>query len=815
MRFRSRWPFRRRQAPVARQADDAYAATAGQAEPFEPDAGLMAQLSERASQRDALPILGRQGGLAATARFLTAAREVAATLPAIGWSQEVVDAAQPPATVTGSSFITTLPSLSSFRDPAAIVSGDGEGSPFPEWGSSGASTGVFAGAGQGPEGGEGSRPRQATSRASIVARLAGRHEADSPATLGRKASPARPASSGGAPTAPPQPEPSSHPVAQPRRGLITEQPAAARATSRASEQARAQPHIQRVIESESADVPTPAITSETAPRPTPAMPSISEEIARDVTTMAGRADEPPMQAARLAEMPSSPVMLPPSGAVPLPEEAPGFPSVTGATPVESPDMPLVVAEPPVEPVAAGLTGTDGPDVVARISSLVEPPETADRLVAADLSDGSRPFLAGEDATSTPAAVGQDQPELPLAVAPESASGSPLSIAAEDAIPSPHATGQDHPELPLAPAPEAVRGAQAAPPASSPDRTATSPGEHVSVQPPTAAPVHRLTVENVGESAAQPGPMSAEGIPEASSIARGAEEFRSPLSELDPPLLFTEPWAAETPGDVHQPTGDRSAFDSAPPGATEPFTSAPSLRTLRARPASAVSRSVGTSSEAPRATPMSPPPPGGREVSPRGGSRRPGEPQTERVPALERLSPREEPSPLTVPAFRPVSRLAEPDENDASVWPFERASSAEPQYDEPGRWLGGTPEGPSRAFAPPALDEIAPPMTWAAPGAAPAMARPSLTTDRWSTSSRVSRLADLPLAPAAAVAREAEGAAPATSAAEPATGMVSAAAPASPSGAAASEGEIDKLADRVWQVIRRRLQIERERQRGLP
>jgi hypothetical protein len=81
-------------------------------------------------------------------------------------------------------------------------------------------------------------------------------------------------------------------------------------------------------------------------------------------------------------------------------------------------------------------------------------------------------------------------------------------------------------------------------------------------------------------------------------------------------------------------------------------------------------------------------------------------------------------------------------------------------------------------------------------------------------SPVSRLAELPLAPVPAVLREAEAARPATAAAEPAAGAVGTAV-AGPPAAATSEGEIDKLADRVWQVIRRRLQIERERQRGLP
>ena len=127
MAFSWRWPLRRRQAPVAREADEAAAVVAGapgnRAEPFEPDAGLMAELSERAGERDALPVLGPQGGLSATARFLTVAREMADGLPATGWSQEVVEGARSPATVGSDNFMSTLSSLASFRDPAAIVSG--------------------------------------------------------------------------------------------------------------------------------------------------------------------------------------------------------------------------------------------------------------------------------------------------------------------------------------------------------------------------------------------------------------------------------------------------------------------------------------------------------------------------------------------------------------------------------------------------------------------------------------------------------------------------------------------------------------------
>jgi hypothetical protein len=149
MPFGWRWPLRQKQAPVGRQAElTPVAPPSSRPTPFEPDAGMMAGLSERAEQRDAVPLLGPQGGLPATARFLTVAREMADALPAAGWSQEVVDAAQSPVSGGGPDFISTLSSLASFRDPAAIAAGEAQGSPFPDWGPAGASTGVFAGRGE-------------------------------------------------------------------------------------------------------------------------------------------------------------------------------------------------------------------------------------------------------------------------------------------------------------------------------------------------------------------------------------------------------------------------------------------------------------------------------------------------------------------------------------------------------------------------------------------------------------------------------------------------------------------------------------------
>ena len=112
--------------------------------------------------------------------------------------------------------------------------------------------------------------------------------------------------------------------------------------------------------------------------------------------------------------------------------------------------------------------------------------------------------------------------------------------------------------------------------------------------------------------------------------------------------------------------------------------------------------------------------------------------------------------------------------------------------------------PSQAFALPGT-------AWAEPGSTPAGPLQSSGSNQ----SAISRLAELPLAPIGAVRREPEEALPSPVAAQPAVGTISTTVPASPQAAPAPEGEIDTLADRVWQIIRRRLQVERERQRGLP
>jgi hypothetical protein len=120
------------------------------------------------------------------------------------------------------------------------------------------------------------------------------------------------------------------------------------------------------------------------------------------------------------------------------------------------------------------------------------------------------------------------------------------------------------------------------------------------------------------------------------------------------------------------------------------------------------------------------------------------------------------------------------------------------------WPGG--------FAPPSLDLAAPAVTWPEPGASPALARPSAPAN---TTLPVSRLADLPLASRQGALRETEATPAATDTTAPSSGAVGTAVPAAPPAAAAPEGDVDKLADRVWQVIQRRLEVERERQRGLP
>lgn len=130
-----------------------------------------------------------------------------------------------------------------------------------------------------------------------------------------------------------------------------------------------------------------------------------------------------------------------------------------------------------------------------------------------------------------------------------------------------------------------------------------------------------------------------------------------------------------------------------------------------------------------------------------------------------------------------------------------------------RWLGAASQGWPRGFALPALDLTPPAVTWGPTAASAATARPSAAGDQGYTTFPVSRLADLPLASLPGVLREADAAPPATVASEPATGAVGTTVPANPP--AAAEGDVDKLADRVWQVIRRRLEVERERQRGLP
>lgn len=487
------------------------------------------------------------------------------------------------------------------------------------------------------------------------------------------------------------------------------------------------------------------------------------------------ASESPRQVARRVEE-STPNTPAAPAVAPWQQESPGFTVSASQFPIEVAEMPLARTEirpaSPVEPAPDGLVHEDSHPAVARRPDVSVPMDLGTRL-----SDVARSLDPQE---SSPAA----------------AVASNLG-----------AVGRGNPELPLAVASEVAPAARMDSPVGGPLRTGPRAADQTVAQPTLA----RLAQRSAGDDAVQPVPFrgstSAEVMPLVSPTVSGAQEFSRGVINLNQPLQTFEAWAAR-PND--QPPGNdvNSSPGSVAEGVVAPVASTRSLPSPLARPSSLASRSAEASAElswAPR-----------RPTT--GAVGQPGRPQRS---AADGLGSSEQssnvfggPGAAAPPMLRSggeLGRLFATNAGDASPWRGGIPTAAERPGEPAMGPLGRTAQEPWGALGLPSQAFALSGTAWAESGSTPA--GPHQSSGR--TQSAVSRLADLPLAPMGAVRREPEEAVPSPAAPQPAVGTISTAAPAGPQAAPAPEGEIDRLADRVWQIIRRRLQVERERQRGLP
>ena len=461
---------------------------------------------------------------------------------------------------------------------------------------------------------------------------------------------------------------------------------------------------------------------------------------------------------------------------PRPQESPGFTVSASQFPIEVAEMPLARTEirpaSPVEPAPDGLVHEDSHPAVARRPDVSVPMDLGTRLSDVARSLDPQKSSPAPAVASNLGAVARGNPELPLAVASE-----------------------------VAPA------ARMDSPVGGPLRTAPRTADQTVAQPTLA----RLAQRSAGDDAVQPVPFrgstSAEVMPLISPTVSGAQEFSRDVINLNEPVQIFEAWAA---GSSDQPPGIdvNSRAASVAEGSFAPVASTRSLPSPLARPSSVASRSAEASAEL-SWEPRSPT---------TGAVGRPGRPQQSSADALGSSEQSSNvfgvPGAAAPPVLRSggeLGRLFATNAGDASPWRGGIPTAAERPGEPAMGPLGRTAQEPWGALVLPSQAFALPGTAWAEPGSTPAGPLQSSGSNQ----SAVSRLADLPLAPMGTVRREPEEALPSPVAAQPAVGTISTAVPAGPQAAPAPEGEIDTLADRVWQIIRRRLQVERERQRGLP
>lgn len=770
MPFGLRWPFWRKpsaEAPAAGAEGSVLTAArlSSEPHPLEIDPELGAALARRAAGAAGLPRLGPQAGLRQVARALVGAEEFARTLTAPAWSSEVARDLELPAGASAGEFASRLGSLTSLRDPWSTGPLE-SGSPFAETFAPAESATIFA-APWGP-------------RATAGATRGGTPAAQPPRVAARLASaaplPAEPGLvvSGGTWSAPV----ASALVPAARVRLV--QPLADPAGS-----PRTTPPIVQSPALPGAPAPVPpaeALEPFVAPRQASTLdlgpsPSLAAQ-----PVIPGEPSFAPVLPAAFVDLPLATATPPAAAPVPAPEAPPiQREAATGAPEAASAPPPGAAAEtsvagpapsptaPPSEPSTPQAPSPGPPARILTPSEMLITPGLLPAAPPGDQAAPARPeapmtlFARPEDAAAAPVPV-QRAPDAPAApaVPPPARPAEPASapIAPVSAEPSPARVAE--PPIPVQrdavpPLPPTAEGEATL----SEQRPPTQPPGPVPMPlvepPPEIAQVSRSEESRPAEAPPKEPMRAAAPAPSPARPAEAAELAGAPASaqrsnlELHSPASFAE-------GIV------RRHAESVARG---PAAVVASARRLVARYATAGQGASGAPPSTPTTTPLAFPP----------------------APSASPASIETEMGLLSVPAWdeTPYSR----EETTDFVLP---AASA------PSPWAAAGQTGPA---APPLQRQAIP-----GPPPIPAAAREE----------RFAPVSDLPLAPVAAAAA---GAGPVqlfreAPQGEQASGTVTSAGTQAPAGEQAAPAEnIDRLADRVWQIVRRKLQIERERQRGLP
>ncbi len=782
MPFGLRWPFWRKpsaEAPAAGAEGSMLTAARVPAEPhpLEIDPELSAALARRAAGAADLPRLGPQAGLRQVARALVGAEEFARTLTAPAWSSEVARDLELPAGASAGEFASHLGSLASLRDPWSTGTLE-SGSPFAETFAPAEPTAVFA-TPWGP-------------RAPAGVTRGGTPAAQPPRVAARLASaaplPAEPGLvvSGGtwsAPVAPALVPPASVRLAQPLRE-----------------------------QSEPGQPASPGTPPPIAARPEPTAPLAEAPHARAAPPQAAAEDPGPLTSwtpeTAEADLPGEPVPAPPPGEPPVFAD---LPLATAAPPAAAPEAPPIQREvvarapeaasaPPVPGAPATTTAASPPSPpVAPGSGASEPeappPGPPPRMLTPSemlITPGLLPAAPPGD-QAAPA-----RPEAPMTLfaPPEDAAAAPVPV-------------QRAPDAPAAPAvPPPARPAEAAltpvPPVSAepPPRHVAEPPIPVQRDaappfPPTAEGDATLSAQSPPAPAPEPVPMPLVAPPLETVLASRSEEPRpgeaprqefmqaaapapSPARPAEAAELAGAPASAQRSNlELHSPASFAEGIvrRHAESIARGPVAVVASARRLVARYVTAGQGAAATPPPGPATAPLAFPP----------------------APSASPAGIETEMGLLSVPAWdeTPYSR------EEITDFVFPAASAPSP-------WAAAGQTGPA---APPVQRQAIPPAAAMLRGAG----RDGVFAPGTAREERFAPLSDLPLAPMAAAAgdgpvqlfREAPQG-------DQASGTVTSTGTQAPAGEQAAPAEnIDRLADRVWQIVRRKLQIERERQRGLP
>lgn len=769
MPFGLRWPFGRKPANVPAEAGAAGSASAAARLPSEPhsleiDPELGAALARRAAGAADLPRLGAQAGLRQVARALVGAEEFASALTAPAWSSEVARDLEPPSGASPGEFASHLGSLASLRDPWSTGPLE-SGSPFAETFAPAEHGAVFA-TPWGPRttagGARGGIP--AAQPARVAARIASTGPASpEPGLL----------VSGGtwsAPVAPAIVPPSGVRLAQPLRepGEAGPQPSAGTPPPVAARPGPAAPPA----EAREAG-PSPQQAAVEQPGPPVSLPPATAETA---LPGASEAAPPPAEPPVFADLPLAPAAPPAPGVPPIQREAAaGAPAAAAAPP------PGAAAETSVAGSAPSLTAPPS-DPSPRETPPPGPPARilapSEMLITPGLLPGTPP---GDEAAPA-------RPEAPMTLfaPPEAMPAAPVLAQ--------RAQGPDAPAVP------------AAPPSARPAEPASAPIAPVSAEPsPARVAEPPITVQR---DAVPPLPPTAEGEATPSEQRPPTPPpapVPMPLVEPPPEIALVtlsdatrpaeappqDPLQAATPGPSPARPAAGAVLAGAPAGAQR---SELELHSPASFAEGIVRRHAESMARGPAAVVASARRLVARYVTAAEGA--PGAPPSTptTTPLASAAAPSTSPAgagtgPLFAPAWDPTPYPAD-DVSDLVL----------PATSAPSPWVAA---GQAGLVAPPVQRQAA-----STPPAISAAAR----------GERFAPVSDLPLAPVAAAAA---GAGPVQLFREApqgnqASGTVTSTGTPAPAGEQAAPAEnIDRLADRVWQIVRRRLQIERERQRGLP